>query len=150
MSTSLKRRIQSLERQGGSARDVQIKKQQVGAASHRFPRWRHFLTSVVRYRSSKDRIGQVEIRRCHSKLPTSGTAIQAEIQAEDGTPVQNRCDSFQYTFCICTSQTRIVFPVKPDASPEEVRAVVDDSQGGQIFSQAVRLILFICKLTLNL
>jgi len=27
--------------------------------------------------------------------------------------------------------------VKPDATPEEVRAVVDDSQGGQIFSQAL-------------
>lgn len=28
--------------------------------------------------------------------------------------------------------------VKPDASPEEIRAVVNDTQGGQIFSQAVR------------
>jgi syntaxin 1B/2/3 len=27
--------------------------------------------------------------------------------------------------------------VKPDATPEEVRAVVEDDQGGQIFSQAV-------------
>ena len=27
--------------------------------------------------------------------------------------------------------------VKPDATPEEVRAVVNDDQGGQIFSQAV-------------
>lgn len=30
--------------------------------------------------------------------------------------------------------------VKPDASPEEVRAVVNDDQGGQIFSQAVSLL----------
>ncbi len=29
--------------------------------------------------------------------------------------------------------------VKPDASPEEVRAVVNDENGGQIFSQAVRI-----------
>lgn len=35
------------------------------------------------------------------------------------------------------------FPVKPDASPEEVRAVVEDNQGGQIFSQAVRVVLLI-------
>jgi len=28
-------------------------------------------------------------------------------------------------------------PVKPDATPEEVRAVVNDENGGQIFSQAV-------------
>lgn len=27
--------------------------------------------------------------------------------------------------------------MKPDASPEEVRAVVNDENGGQIFSQAV-------------
>lgn len=27
--------------------------------------------------------------------------------------------------------------MKPDATPEEVRAVVNDEQGGQIFSQAV-------------
>lgn len=30
-------------------------------------------------------------------------------------------------------------PVKPDATPEEVKAVVDDDQGGQVFSQAVRI-----------
>ena len=29
--------------------------------------------------------------------------------------------------------------VKPDASPEEVRAVVEDHDGGQVFSQAVRI-----------
>jgi len=34
----------------------------------------------------------------------------------------------------------IACPVKPDATPEEVRAVVEDDQGGQIFSQAVRVI----------
>ena len=28
-------------------------------------------------------------------------------------------------------------PVKPDATPEEVKAVVNDDQGGQIFTQAV-------------
>jgi t-SNARE complex subunit (syntaxin) len=27
--------------------------------------------------------------------------------------------------------------VKPDATPEEIRAVVNDDSGGQIFSQAV-------------
>ena len=34
-----------------------------------------------------------------------------------------------------TSSCSIV--VKPDASPDEVKAVVDDDQGGQIFSQAL-------------
>jgi syntaxin 1B/2/3 len=32
--------------------------------------------------------------------------------------------------------------VKPDATPEEVRAVVEDDQGGQIFSQAVSSVFF--------
>ncbi len=45
---------------------------------------------------------------------------------------------------------RMRFPVQPDATPEEVRAVVDDSQGGQIFSQAVRLVLLFCLALLNL
>ena len=29
--------------------------------------------------------------------------------------------------------------VKPDATPEELRAVVEDDGGGQVFSQAVRI-----------
>jgi syntaxin 1B/2/3 len=33
LSTTLKRRIKALERQGGSTRDAQIKKQQVSAVS---------------------------------------------------------------------------------------------------------------------
>lgn len=33
--------------------------------------------------------------------------------------------------------------MKPDASPEEVKAVVNDDQGGQIFSQAVSVPCFI-------
>ena len=39
----------------------------------------------------------------------------------------------------------IVPPVKPDATPEEVRAVVEDDQGGQIFSQAVSYVGLICN-----
>ena len=33
---------------------------------------------------------------------------------------------------------KLLLLVKPDASPEEIKAVVNDDQGGQIFSQAVR------------
>lgn len=36
----------------------------------------------------------------------------------------------------------IHFTVKPDATPEEVKAVVNDEQGGQIFSQAVCINIF--------
>lgn len=31
------------------------------------------------------------------------------------------------------------YAVKPDATPDEIRAVVNDEQGGQIFSQAVSI-----------
>lgn len=31
----------------------------------------------------------------------------------------------------------MVLIVKPDASPEEIKAVTEDDNGGQIFSQAV-------------
>lgn len=31
--------------------------------------------------------------------------------------------------------------VKPDATPDEIRAVVEDDNGGQVFSQAVRIYL---------
>jgi len=34
--------------------------------------------------------------------------------------------------------------VKPDATPEEIRAVVEDDNGGQVFSQAVRICLGPC------
>jgi hypothetical protein len=33
----------------------------------------------------------------------------------------------------------LVLAVKPDATPEEVKAVVEDGQDVQIFAQAVRL-----------
>ena len=54
------------------------------------------------------------------------------------------------TLLFVNFRRRMRFPVKPDATPEEVRAVVDDSQGGQIFSQAVRLVLPFCLALLNL
>ena len=37
--------------------------------------------------------------------------------------------------------------VKPDATPEEIRAVVEDDNGGQVFSQAVRISLCVCAVT---
>ena len=33
--------------------------------------------------------------------------------------------------------SRSAIAVRPDATPEEVKAVVDDDQGGQVFSQAL-------------
>jgi hypothetical protein len=43
------------------------------------------------------RVSQVKIRRGHSKFPTSRAAVQAEVQTEDGTPVQDWCVAILHT-----------------------------------------------------
>ncbi|KZV89827.1 syntaxin-like protein [Exidia glandulosa HHB12029] len=91
LSGALKRRIQALERQGGSGRDAQVKKQQIALVKSRF----------------------VE-------------ALQNYQQAEQQSRSRYR-QRMERQFKI----------VKPDATPEEVRAVVSDEGGGQIFSQAL-------------
>jgi len=91
LSNVLKRRIKQLERQGGSGRDGQIRKQQTGLVKQKFMEAiQNYQTAEQQYRSKyKQRLER---------------------------------------------QFKIV---KPDASPEEVKAVIDDDQGGQIFSQAL-------------
>ncbi|KAI0006069.1 t-SNARE [Russula compacta] len=91
LSTTLKRRIQALERQGGSAREAQIKKQQTALVKSKF------VEAIQNYQQVEQQYRQKYKQRMER-------------------------------------QFRIV---KPDASPEEVRAVVEDNQGGQIFSQAL-------------
>jgi syntaxin 1B/2/3 len=91
LSAALKRRIKSLERQGGTGRDGQIRKQQTALVKSKF----------------------VE-------------AIQSYQTVEQ-----------QYRSKYKQRLERQFKIVKPDATPEEVRAVVSDDQGGQIFSQAL-------------
>jgi len=91
LSGELKRRIKDLERQGGSGRDGQIRKQQ---------------TALVK-----------------SKFVEAIQSYQSEEQ-QYRTKYKQRLER----------QFKIV---KPEASPEEVRAVVNDDAGGQIFSQAL-------------
>jgi len=91
LSTTLKRRIQSLERQGGSARDAQIKKQQTALVKSKF------VEAIQTYQQVEQQFRQKYKQRMERQFKI----------------------------------------VKPDASPEEVRAVVEDDQGGQIFSQAL-------------
>lgn len=62
LSATLKRRVKALERQGGSGRDGQIRKQQVRVIS--YP-----LSSCVLMCIWADCIGQVEVCGSHSKLP---------------------------------------------------------------------------------
>ncbi|KAF7304800.1 Aspartate aminotransferase [Mycena kentingensis (nom. inval.)] len=91
LSSTLKRRIKALEKQGGAGRDGQIRKQQTALVKSKF----------------------VE-------------AIQAYQTVEQ-----------QYRTKYKQRMERQFKIVKPDATPEEVRAVVNDDSGGQIFSQAL-------------
>jgi len=91
LSATLKRRIKALERQGGSGRDAQIRKQQTALVKSKF----------------------VE-------------AIQSYQTVEQ-----------QYRTKYKQRMERQIKIVNPDATPEEVRAAVNDDQGGQIFSQAL-------------
>jgi len=91
LSASLKRRIKALERQGGSGRDGQIRKQQTALVKSKF------VEAIQNYQT---------------------------VEQQYRTKYKQRMER----------QFKIV---KPDATPEEVRAIVDDEQGGQIFSQAL-------------
>jgi len=93
LSGTLKRRIKALERQGGSGRDGQIKKQQTGLVKSKF------VEAIQNYQTVEQQHRQKYKQRLER----------------------------QYKI------------VKPDATPDEVRAAVeDDSGGGQVFSQALR------------
>jgi len=91
LSTVLKRRIKALERQPGSGRDGQIRKQQTGLVKSKF------VEAIQNYQ---------------------------EVERQYRAKYKQRMER----------QFKIV---KPDATPEEVKAVVDDDQGAQIFSQAL-------------
>lgn len=91
MSTTLKRRVKDLERQGGSGRDAQIRKQQTALVKSKF------VDAIQSYQTVEQQYRQKYKQRMERQFKI----------------------------------------VKPDATPEEVRAVVNDENGGQIFSQAL-------------
>ncbi|KAI0273670.1 t-SNARE [Gloeopeniophorella convolvens] len=91
LSTTLKRRIKSLERQGGSPRDAQIKKQQTALVKSKF------VEAIQNYQQVEQQSRQKYKQRMERQFKI----------------------------------------VKPDATAEEVRAAVEDDQGGQVFSQAL-------------
>ncbi|KIM58927.1 hypothetical protein SCLCIDRAFT_90282, partial [Scleroderma citrinum Foug A] len=91
LSTELKRRIQTLERHGGSGRDGQIRKQQTALVKSKF------VDSIQNYQQVEQQYRQKYKQRMER-------------------------------------QFRIV---KPDATPDEIRAVVNDESAGQVFSQAL-------------
>jgi len=91
LSATLKRRVKALERQGGSGRDGQVRKQQTALVKSKF------VEAIQNYQS---------------------------VEQQYRTRYKQRMER----------QFKIV---KPDATPEEVKAVVNDESGGQIFSQAL-------------
>ncbi|KAG7452617.1 syntaxin-like protein [Guyanagaster necrorhizus] len=91
LSSTIKRRIKALEKQGGTGRDGQIRKQQTALVKSKF------VEAIQSYQT---------------------------VEQQYRTKYKQRMER----------QFKIV---KPDASPEEVRAVVNDENGGQIFSQAL-------------
>ncbi|KAH9005193.1 t-SNARE [Lactarius hatsudake] len=91
LSATLKRRVKALERQGGSPREAQIKKQQTALVKSKF------VEAIQNYQQVEQQYRQKYKQRMERQFKI----------------------------------------VKPDATPEEVRAVVEDDQGGQIFSQAL-------------
>jgi syntaxin 1B/2/3 len=91
LSSTLKRRIKALERQGGTAREAQIKKQQTALVKSKF------VEAIQNYQQVEQQFRQKHKQRMERQFKI----------------------------------------VKPDATPDEVRAVVEDDQGGQIFSQAL-------------
>ena len=84
LSTTLKRRIQGLERQPGSGRDGQIRKQQVGGSG------KGGKMVLMGFFLPADRVYQVQVRGCDPKLSTGGTTVPTKVQATNGEAVQDR------------------------------------------------------------
>ena len=88
---------------------------------------------IVAYWLLLDWASQIQIRRSHPKLPAGGAETPTATQATNGATIQD-----WYVIISKLGETCISFAaVKPDATPEEVRSVVNDDSGGQIFQQAV-------------
>ncbi|EGN95390.1 hypothetical protein SERLA73DRAFT_186342 [Serpula lacrymans var. lacrymans S7.3] len=91
LSATLKRRVKALEKQSGSGRDGQIRKQQTALVKSKF------VDAIQNYQGVEQQYRQKYKQRMERQFKI----------------------------------------VKPDASPEEIMAVVNDESGGQIFSQAL-------------
>ena len=94
---------------------------------------------------SADVRAQAEVRGSAAELSTSRMGLPTEVPAARGTTVQNRYDSVFRLFGHILKDSA----VKPDASPEEVAAVVNDTDGAgaQIFTQAVCCHVPACPVT---
>ncbi len=109
LSNELKKRVKSLERKGGSGGDARTRRQQTGVVKQKF------MEAIQNYQS----VEQQYRARYKQRM---------ERQFKIG-----------WSSCVPISHNNSLPPVtvKPDATPEEIRAVVNDEQGGQVFSQAL-------------
>ena len=130
LSATLKRRVKALEAQGGSSRDGQVKKQQVKGA---------LITHAGQFLTERKRL---HLSNPSSLKPFKTTNLWSNNivrNISNGWNDSSRLVSVVSLTPFTKMLTRSI--VKPDATPDEVRAVVNDEQGGQIFSQAVSLML---------
>ncbi len=86
LSATIKRRIKALEKQGGTGRDGQIRKQQVRGPVTPFVGVD--LTLCI------DRVGEIQVCGSYSKLPDCGATVPHKIQTANGEAVQNWCGFF--------------------------------------------------------
>ena len=111
LSATLKRRVKALEAQGGAGRDGQIKKSQAAFVKSKF------VEAIQSYQSVEQQYRTKYKQRMERQYKIGAVFFLVEV----------------LNARIYTSYSI----VKPDATPDEIRAVVNDEQGGQIFSQAV-------------
>lgn len=130
LSATLKRRVKALEAQGGSSRDGQVKKQQVRAP----------VIYCVRQFPTEHKRPHLSSRSSLKPFKATNLWSNNTVQnISNGWNGSSRLVSVVLLTQLTETLTRST--VKPDATPDEIRAVVNDEQGGQIFSQAVSLML---------
>ena len=126
LSATLKKKIKVLEAERGSGRDGQIRQQQVRFAMYKaiFISSRESQTALVKSKFVE------AIQNYQSVEQQYRTKYKQRMERQFKIGKSTRGEN--YGLASLTD-----FTVKPDATPEEVKAVVNDEQGGQIFSQAV-------------
>lgn len=132
LSATLKKQIKVLEAGKGSGRDGQIRQQQVRFAIYKaiFIFSQETQTALVKSKFVE------AIQNYQSVEQQYRAKYKQRMERQYKIGKSTRGENYGLTLLIG-------FTVKPDATPEEVKAVVNDEQGGQIFSQAVCTDIFI-------
>ena len=133
LSNQIKAQIQELEKEAVPAgQDARIRKNQ---ARRTRPKSANGLLKFV----MADVPRPFKIHRGFAELSTGRATVSHAIPSAGRTTIQNRwVNHVCVTWAVLTSC--LTSSVKPDATPDEVAAVVQSDQGagGQVFAQAVR------------